>query len=128
ALAAGQTLTDVFNYTASDGTATASTTLTITITGTNDAPTANPDSNSVVEDTAPNPVSGNVLTNDTDADAGTSLTVSAVNGAAGNVGATLVGTYGSVVVNGNGTYSYTLNNALPAVQALAAGQTLTDVF
>jgi VCBS repeat-containing protein len=34
----GETLTDTFNYTASDGTTTASSTLAITIFGTNDAP------------------------------------------------------------------------------------------
>src|SRR5437870_2065318 len=38
----------------------------ITVTGTNDAPVAVADTNSVTEDTPPNPVGGNVLTNDTD--------------------------------------------------------------
>jgi len=71
---------------------------------------------------------GDVLTNDTDVDAGDTKTVSQVNGAAGNVGAVVVGTYGSVQLNANGSYTYTLNNAAPIVQALAAGQSVTDVF
>src|SRR5262249_23686070 len=86
----------------------------------------------VTEDTALTD-SGNVLTDndgsgvDSDPNADT-LTVSAVNGAAGNVGAPVAGTFGSVTVAANGAYTYTLNNALPAVQALKAGQTVTDVF
>ena len=40
ALDAGDTATDVFNYTVSDGTATDTATITITILGANDAPTA----------------------------------------------------------------------------------------
>ncbi|TGT32075.1 Ig-like domain-containing protein, partial [Mesorhizobium sp. M8A.F.Ca.ET.165.01.1.1] len=71
-----------------------SSSLTVTINGTNDAPVAVADINSVKEDTAPNPVSGNVLSNDTDVDNGDTHSVSAVNGSAGNVGNDLVGTYG----------------------------------
>jgi VCBS repeat-containing protein len=48
----GETLTDTFNYTASDGTTTASSTLAITIFGTNDAPVANPDTNWVLDVTS----------------------------------------------------------------------------
>ena len=57
---------------------------------------------------------GNVLTNDTDVDAGDTKTVSAVNGVAGNVGASVAGTYGSVVIGSNGAYTYTLNNGSAA--------------
>ncbi|MFN5326058.1 MAG: tandem-95 repeat protein, partial [Bacteroidota bacterium] len=55
-----------------DGIATS--TLTITVTPVNDAPVALPDVATVLEDT---PVSGNVLTNDSDVDSGT-LTVTSV--------------------------------------------------
>ena len=107
ALAAGETATDTFTYTVSDGnggTATAS--LTITITGTNDGPVANADTGSTTENAA---CSGNVLANDSDADASDVLTVSAVNGSAGNVGASVAGTYGSVVIGADGSYSFTPN-------------------
>ena len=42
-LDAGDTVTDVFTYTISDGTATDTATLTITVTGVNDAPVAQND-------------------------------------------------------------------------------------
>ena len=38
------------------------------------------------------------------------------------------GAYGSLTLNADGTYTYILNNALPAVQNLNAGNTLTDTF
>jgi len=129
ALAQGASVTDVFTYTNSDnhgGSSTAN--LTITVNGTNDNPIAVADTNSVKEDTAPNPVSGNVLTNDTDVDTGDTHSVTAVNGSAGNVGANLVGTYGTLHLNSDGTYTYTLNNGLASVQALAEGASVTDVF
>ena len=54
------------------GTATATSTLNITVTAVNDAPVPAADTKTVNEDT---PATGNVLTNDTDVDAGTTLTV-----------------------------------------------------
>ena len=72
---------------------------------------------------------GNVLTNDTDVDAGDSKTVSAVAGAAINVGSGLAGTYGTLTLNADGSYSYVVNNANAAVNALRlATDTLTDTF
>ena len=50
ALDAGDTATDVFNYTVSDGTATDIATITITILGANDAPVAQNDVGVIVED------------------------------------------------------------------------------
>ncbi len=126
ALNAGGTLTDAFTYVVSDshgGSATAS--VTITIHGHNDAPVAAADANTAVEDGGP--VNGNVLTNDTDVDNPT-LTVASVNAAPANVGVPVAGLYGQVTINANGAYTYTLNNALPAVQSLGLGQTLSDVF
>ena len=74
ALGVGETLTQSFNYTISDGNGgTSTSTLTITITGTNDGPVANTGRHVVAEDTVA-PVTGNVLTNDTDVD-GDALTV-----------------------------------------------------
>ena len=120
ALGVGETLTQTFNYTISDGHGgTATSTLTITITGTNDGPVANPDTNTIAEDTVA-PVTGNVLTNDTDADTGDTLTVTTTGAQ--------VGTYGTVTIAANGAYSFTLNNGNAAVQALGVGQTLTQSF
>ena len=122
ALNNGQTLTDAFTYQISDGHGgTSSATLKVTIQGTTDntAPTAFADTVSVKEDTAPNPVVGNVLTNDQDAN-GDPLTVT-------NAG-TFALAHGSLVLNADGTFAYTLDNSNPAVNALNNGQTLTDAF
>src|SRR5205085_171013 len=141
ALAQGATATDQFSYTVVDSNgATSSTTLTITLTGTNDAPVAVADTNAgdPVTEAGVNPANtpfpgdataaGNVLTNDTDVDSGDTKTVSAVNGSAANVGTAVVGTYGSVTIASDGSYTYTLDNADPDTNALAQGATATDQF
>jgi VCBS repeat-containing protein len=69
-----------------------------------------------------------VLTNDTDVDAGDGKTVTAVNGSALNVGAPLVGLYGTLTLGANGTWTYALDNADPDTNALAQGQIVSDVF
>ena len=104
---------DVFNYTASDGTASDTATLTVTVTGLSGVPNAIDDTASTTEDAS---VSGNVLTNDTD-DEGDPLTVS-------NPG-TYVGTYGTLTLAANGSYTYTPN---AAANGLAAGEMAQDVF
>ena len=140
ALTQDQHVTDVFTYTMHDAAgATSSATLTIDVFGTNDAPVAIADTalatvteagvadggNTAFANTLT--ASGNVLTNDTDVDNGHILTVAAVTG--GNVGAPLTGTYGSVTINQNGSYSYTLNDtAGSAADHLAQGAHVTDVF
>jgi len=48
--------------------------------------------------------------------------------AGGNVGLPLVGSYGTLTLAADGTWSYALNNADPDTNALAQGQTATDVF
>ena len=70
-----------------------------------------------------------MLTNDTDVDNGAVLTVAAVAGVAGNVGTTVTGTYGSVTIHSDGSYSYTLNDSAgSAADHLAQGEHVTDVF
>ncbi|MDB5469048.1 MAG: hypothetical protein JWR84_608 [Caulobacter sp.] len=127
---AGQTLSDSFTYTVSDTAgASSSTTLTLTIQGANDAPVAVADTGSATEAgvAAGSNATGNVLTNDTDVDAADGKTVSALSG--GTVGSALNGTYGALTLNANGTYSYAVDNANAAVNALRqASDTLTDVF
>ncbi len=106
----------------------------------NAAPTANADSNGAVEaggtlngSAGVNPT-GNVLTNDTDPNASDTKTVSgvaagSVASAAGSVGASVTGLYGSIQIAANGSYTYTVDNSNSAVQALrTSGQTLTDIF
>ncbi|HEY0197391.1 MAG TPA: VCBS domain-containing protein, partial [Rhodanobacter sp.] len=141
ALNEGQTVPLQFTVQVGDGHGgTATQTIDVTITGTNDSPVADVDTGAVTESgvknggNTPEPgiatASGNVLGNDSDVDAGDTLHVSDVSfgGAAGTVGTALVGTYGSLVLNADGTYSYTLDNGDPDTQALKQGATATEVF
>jgi len=114
ALDDGETVSDSFGYTASDGTASDTATLTVTVNGANDAPVANDDTAATNEDSAG--VSGNVLTNDTDVDV-EPLTVA-------NPG-TYVGTYGTLTLAANGSYTYTPG---AAAQGLDTGEVGQDVF
>ena len=66
------------------------------------------------------PVTGNVKSNDTLGD-GTAVQNTISWGAE-------TASYGTITKNADGTYSYTLNNALAAVQQLAPGETLTETF
>ena len=45
-----------------------------------------------------------------------------------NVGITVPTTYGFIVINGDGTYTYTVDSSNPAVVGLLVGNTLTDVI
>jgi len=117
--------------------------VTVTVQGTNDAPAAAADVNEVKEsgvkdggnvaEAGTPQVGGNVLANDSDVDDGAVLTVAgvAVGGgtpAAGNVGTVLTGTYGTLTLSANGSYTYTLDNGRAATQALASGDTAPETF
>jgi uncharacterized delta-60 repeat protein len=106
----------------------------------NDAPVASSDSAIAIEaggvdngDAGLDPA-GNVLTNDTDIDAGDTRTVTGVAAgvvgiASANVSSNLTGTYGTINIAADGTYSYTVDNNNVFVQALRiTSDTLTDVF
>jgi len=106
-----------------------------------DVPTAANDIDSVTEDSGndgnPPVADGNVLTglgggdaNATDGVADTQgadgATVTAVVG--GALGVAFAGTYGSLTLNADGSYTYVLNNQAQPVQSLSAGETLTETF
>ena len=146
ALAQGASASDVFSYTIQDNNgATSTATLTIPITGTNDAPVAVADTNTgaaVVEagvdaENAPvagNPsASGNVLSNDSDPDAGDTITViSAQVGESAPIevgeSTPITGIYGTLTIAANGNWTYALNNADADTNALAQGASASDVF
>ncbi|MBF0294938.1 MAG: cadherin domain-containing protein [Magnetococcales bacterium] len=142
ALAPGQTLSESFNYTVTDGTLTDMAVLAVTINGANDAPVAVNDTGSATEAGGVNNATpgtnatGNVLDNDTDVDTShASLTVSAFRlgaseglGTAATPGATLVGTYGSLTMATDGSYTYVIDNTNATVNALAVGQSITESF
>ena len=115
-------VTDTFAYTAQDdgnNPLQATSALTVTISGTNDGPVAIADVAIVKEDGVTS-VTGNLLTNDKDVDAGDILTVAAPG--------TLHGVYGDLTLAANGAYSYALNNSALNVQSLRGGQQVIDSF
>ena len=115
-IAGSSTGTDVFTYTLSDGTATHTATLTITVSG-NNAPTAVNDTDAVNEDATITESSGSKLlvADDTDADSDTlTVTQIAVTGGSNSSvtsstthsnGTSITGTYGTLVVGANGSYT-----------------------
>lgn len=108
--------------TANGGADTLSVTSTVTVVAANDAPVAASDTNSVLENgTITN---ASVLGNDSDVD-GPALSVSAVNGVAGNVGTQITLASGATVtLRANGTYDYNPNGRFNTlVDVTTAGQT-----
>ena len=92
------------------------------ITITDSKPVAVADVNTITEDSSPNTVSGNVLPNDAVGADSNATPVTAGTFVSGNG-------YGTLVLNSNGSYTYTLNNANPTVNALNDNSTpLTDSF
>jgi VCBS repeat-containing protein len=118
-LAQGQTVIDSFTYAATDGIANVASVLDITITGANDAPVAAEDTAHVTQGVAAS-VTGNVLANDTDVDAGTVLTVASAG--------TLAGRYGTLELAQDGSYAYKLNGDAANVQSLGREAAVVEHF
>ena len=113
----------------------------------NTGPTANADSvPGLIEAAAGIPgnasATGNVLTNDTDPDLAVPLlgeVLAVTDARAGALadltafqavaGATVInGTYGTLTINPDGSFSYDLDDLLPATEALNSGDNVQDVF
>ncbi len=151
ALSEGETVTDTFTYTVRDSAGlTSSSTITINVCGQNDAPTAQDDKRAVTPTsvlTNGSAVQGNALgdTADTDKDRRDNLIVVGVRAGAedpnclpqvtggvrataleqANVNKPIEGTYGTLTLKPDGTYSYQPN---AAALALSVGQRVLDVF
>lgn len=134
---AGNTLSETFTYRMSDTAgATSDARLTIVIQGANDAPVAQNDSAVASDQVQPPQATGNVLPNDSDVDANDGLQVVAIRtgsengtGTAGVIGQPIIGLYGTLILNADGSYTYTIDQNNPAVLAAAGlGQVLKDVF
>lgn len=134
---AGETLSEVFTYRMRDTAgATSDARLTVTIQGADDNPVARDDS-STASDQIPAPhTKGNVLPNDSDVDGGDQLSVTGVrtgqeneSGSAGVIGQPILGRYGTLVLNADGSYTYTIDLSNKEVLAAAGlGQVLKDYF
>ncbi|MFV5216199.1 Ig-like domain-containing protein, partial [Azonexus caeni] len=91
-----------FTYTVTDGRTPVQANVHVDVTPVNDAPVANDDRVTVVED---EPKTINVLGNDSDID-GDKLTITQINGTAITVGVPLAVSNGTVTVNGDGTVTF----------------------
>ena len=96
------------------------------MSGTNNPPVLTPSKASVTEDESL-VTTGNVLTNDTDPN-GLTLSVTSVNGVTVSGTTTIVGIYGTLVIQPNGQYTYTLADSQASVRGLANNQVAPDPF
>jgi VCBS repeat-containing protein len=119
ALAAGETLTDTFTYTAQDQTGAHSNTATVSVVlhGANDAASISGVSTGSVTEDVTLQASGQLLVSDVDHG---EAHVQAQTNVAGN--------YGSFDIGADGNWTYALNNGAANVQALAAGEQASDSF
>ncbi|MCA8883532.1 MAG: tandem-95 repeat protein [Rhodobacteraceae bacterium] len=117
-LSVGQSATDSFVYTLSDGNGGSDTaTVTVTVNGANDQPIGAADGGTgFVTDEDSAFTTANVLANDSDPDALDVLSVLSV---------TTAGTIGLVTDNGDGTFDYDPNGQFESLQA---GDTTLDTF
>ena len=139
-LDAGDQVTDVFTYTVSDGSVTDTANITITVTGVNDTPSATNDTDSVNEDETVTKTGAqdDLLNDDSDADDSASLSITNISHSNGNTdtvassstyasnGTQIVGTYGTLTVGADGSYTYTADQ--DAADSIADGSSETDVF
>ncbi|KAB0265077.1 VCBS domain-containing protein [Microvirga brassicacearum] len=109
----GETLTDTYSVSAADGTTTS---VTVTIIGTNDAAIIGGIANGAVDEDAVATVSGTLTANDID------NPDNAFQAGSGNA------SYGAWSIDAAGNWTYTPDNANPAVDALNSGDTLSDTF
>ena len=117
--------TESFTVTVSDGTLSANQTFTISINGVNDAAIISGTTTGAVIEASSiasgTPAATGTLT-DTDVDNAPN-TFAAVSSPAASAGG-----YGTFTITASGEWTYTLNQGNSAVQALNAGDTLTDTF
>ncbi len=112
--------------------------LAIEVRGTNDIPVAVSDTSIAVEAGIRTGFTGtgNVLSNDSDIDTDDVGNLSVVAFGSGSdsgdattaAGDTATGNFGSIQIGANGSFTYTVDDANAAVQALDSGDTLTDTF
>ncbi|MEP5938639.1 MAG: DUF5801 repeats-in-toxin domain-containing protein [Erythrobacter sp.] len=115
---------DSFTLTVTDSDGdTAGTTIVIAIQ--DDTPSAEDDANSIAAGEY-GPVTGDVLANDTQGADGADVTGFTGSGGAGAPGDTVQGTYGTLMLNADGSYSYTRDPGTPGDVQDTFTYTITD--
>jgi len=133
ALAEGETATETVSYTTADSAAaSASANVEISIAGVNDAPVAADDAFATESDTALTLTVAGVLMNDSDVDNGDTMTVSAVNGEAANVGTPVaLDGGGMLTLNADGSMTFDPNGEFEGLTEPATvqfGYTVSDAL
>ncbi len=131
-LRGGQTVTDTFTVGVTDGGGLDDTgTVTVTVTGENDAPTAASETLEVHE-VSPQEAAGAVTVEDVDTESTFRVTRIDLGEDSADVPADgqgeLAGTYGTLIVDADGTYRYELAAGSQAVEFLITGQTVSETF
>jgi VCBS repeat-containing protein len=130
-LGVGETLTVKYDVTVSDGITSSTQQVTITATGAQDSLVVNPVAAAVADSIVPDVgnvvATGNAISDvfDNPGDDSSTLSITAINGLAGNVGTAIAGAYGTLVVGSDGLYTYTANAALDQLQS---GDNATEVY
>jgi T1SS-143 domain-containing protein len=120
ALAPGETVVQTYDVTVTDDKGAFDTeTVTVTIVGTNDAPSITADSGTVTEDAAAVLTTGGDLNLTAGAD-DVSQTLSFAPQAPGYLG--------TLNVNPDGTWDFSVDNSLPVIQQLAPGDSIVQVY
>jgi VCBS repeat-containing protein len=112
-LGQGATATDTITVTTADGTAQQ---ISITIAGSNDAAQITGTTSTEVQEDDVTTVSGTLTVTDVD------------SGEAHFIAAAHQGTYGSLAIDEQGAWTYSLNNEADSVQGLGQGETATDTI
>ena len=134
-LSEGETLTLRYTVTLTDNHgATSTQPVVITVTGANDQAQLSADTPSISA-LPGHSIDGSLLGNDFDPDQHDTLTVTALHtgspeqtGTQGTLGSPLTGHYGQLVLDSNGHYHYLLASDNAELNALAFGQTVSDIF
>ena len=131
-MVSGQSVTDVFTYTVADGNGSTDTAiLTITINGTDEPPITEDDYATVnVEDGSVTINSENGVTVN-DADIEGDITVTGIENSSGNtgtIGSPLSGNYGNLVLNTDGSYTYTIDTNNTEINKIPEGGSFIEEF
>ena len=126
ALAAGQKIIETYTAKVTDGVSSKYQTITITINGANDAPTVitGDTSGNIWEDGTPSYITGTLFT--TDVDLSNNLTWDLSGVVQSNYGTMRIDTSGNRGLSG--VWRYDISNNSTYVQALAAGQKITETY
>ena len=128
-LSVGETLTVQYDVNVWDGFTNSTQTVTVTIDGAADPLVVTPLAIAATDTSSPDagsPIATGVIFDVIQpVDLSTPRTIAEVNGSAANVGNSVAGTYGTLVLNADGSYGYVAN---AAVDALLAGDNVTDQF